>query len=422
MALGLVGCLLTADAAAQRKLAPGVLNVVPPEINIRDTHSLPMPLPGLQVEPYVPDTFAQSETLYSSTRAVTFFRDVYQYEFSFLPLRQIRVDATTPDGKPRQVNVWYLVYRVRDVGAAVSYKENEDPKYGHIDRELDFQPAKIDENTLPGRFFGVFRLGGWVYDSQAGTYSFVEYKDQVLPDLQRIIAQEEDPGQQYLDTVQMAQQILEKFPADTDQGGKWGIAIWYNVDPRLDFVSVKIGGLTNAFRLELNPDGTLDIRQKQLQLNFWRPGDVVEQEQDKIIYGIPLTDDALDQTEIAAKYRLPGPVIRGESVNQDNLRTSVLFETDAEIDPLTFDSRVAAELDAGQVAKSVQEAFSAAGLPLGGDASIKTEVSGHRWAISDTWEGQNRSFVIRLHPEFWEKTVDGKIRLIKRLDHLWIYE
>ena len=253
-------------------------------------------------------------------------------------------------------------------------------------------------------------------------YSLVEYKDQINPEALALIGREEDPGQEYLDGVEMAQQILDKFPADSDLGGKWGIALWYNVDARIDFVSVKVGGVTNAFRLETNPDKTIDVRQKKLQLNFWRPGDGIEQDQDRIDYGIPLTDDPGDQTEIARLYRLPGPVIRCESVNPSDLRTTILFETDGEIDTRTFDSRVAAELNSGTIAASVQEGFTSAGIPLGGDASVITDVNGLRWTISDTWEGEKREFVIRLHPEFWEKTVEGKIRLIKRLDHLWVYE
>ncbi len=422
LAIGLVGGLLCGEAAAQRKLAEGVLQVIAPEIDIRDTHSTPMALPGLVAEQYVPQVFPESETLYASTRQVTFFRDVYQYEYAFLPLRQLRVDTETPQGQPREKNVWYLVYRVRDVGAAVSHTENEDPKFGHIETEINLQPAALDESTLPGRFFGTFHLKGWVENTETGMYSEVEYKDQIAPDVQALIAREEDPGQVYLNTVELAQQILEKFPADTDQGGKWGIAIWYDVNPQINFVTVKIGGLTNAFRLETNPDGTIAVRQKTLQLNFWRPGDGVEQDKDTIDYGIPLTDDPRDQTEIARRYRLPGPVIRCESVNADNLQTSIIFETDSDIDTRTFDSRVAAELNSGKIAASVQEGFTSSGLPLGGDASIKTDVSGLRWTISDTWEGKNREFVIRLHPDFWEKTVDGQIRLIKRLDHLWIYE
>ncbi len=422
LALCLAGGLLAGDLFAQRKLAPDVLNVIPPVIDVRDAHSLPMPLPGFQTEPFVPQVFPESETLYSQTRQVIFYRDLWQLEFTFLGLRQFKVNAVNPDGETRQKNIWYIVYRIRDVGSAVSHRQVQDPKFGHVDTEIVLEPDAVNPETLPQRFFGNFILNGWVQDPRTGMYSLIEYKDQVVPGAFKLIAREEDPGQEYLDTVQMAQQVLQQYPADSDQGGKWGIALWYNVDPRIDYVTVRVRGLTNAFRLERNPDDTIAVRNKTLQLNFWRPGDGIEQDRDKVEFGIPLLDNPLQQTEIATRYRLPGPIIRGELVDPENLRTHILFETDAEIDPNTFDSAVAAELDAERITESVIEGFTGAGLPLGGDAAISTDVPGLRWTLTDTWENQPREFVIRLHPEFWEKTIDGGIRFIKRLDHVWLYE
>jgi hypothetical protein len=376
----------------------------------------------MEPEQYVPDTFPESETLYARTRNVVFFRDVWQLEFSFLPLRQLRVEAASGNGEPVGRNIWYLVYRVRNTGVSASHDQVQDPRFGHVDHVINTAPEQVDPITLPGRFFGVFTLTGWVQDVQTGMYSAVEYQESILPDVHAIIAREEDPDQEYLDTVQIAQQILEKFPPDSDQGGKWGIAIWYNVDPRINFISVKVNGLTNAFRLERNPDDSLTVRNKVLQLNFWRPGDSIDEDLDDIRYGIPLMDAPQDQIEVARRYRLPGPIIRGESVNLDNLRTTIVFETDAELDPVSFDSAVAAQLDTGQIPEAVVEGFRSAGITLGGDAALTTDVPGSRWTVTDTWENEKRSFVIRLHPEFWEKTINGGIRFIKRLDNLWVYE
>lgn len=410
------------SAQAQRKLAPGVLKVIEPQIDIRDTHSLPMALPGLDVENYDPATFSKAETLFAQTRQVVFFRDIHHLEFAFLPLRQMKVTARDENGEPRERIVWYLVYRIRNTGAAVSYKEFDDPRFGHIDRDIDLQPTEIDESVLPGRFFGNLVLGGWAFDPENNAYAWNEYDSQVVPKLHQIIAREEDPDQEYLDLIEMAQHVFEPVAPENESGGKWGIALWYNVDPSLDFVTLKVRGLTNAYRLEHNPDGSIDQKYRTLQLNFYRPGDGLQEARDPIIYGIPLTDSPTDQAEIATRYQLPGPVIRGEYVNQDNLRTSVLFESDAEINPRNFESAVAAQLDSGNIPENVSEGFSFAGTPLGGDAKVTTDVQGLKWTVEDTWEGKARKFVIRLYPEFWEKTTDGQIRLIKRLDYLWVYE
>jgi hypothetical protein len=403
--------------------------VIPAEINQRDAHSLPMAVPGLQAPNYIPEVFPETDTLHASTQRVVMYRDVYQYEFAFLPLRQHKVKARNPEGASREKNIWYLVYRIRDVGATISHESFQDPKFGYVDSEPKPGVEKLDADVLHQRFFGNFVLTGWVQTYENGQggervpkYHEVEYQNMTLPQVHAQIASEEDPDQEYLDSVQMAQQILEKYPAESDQGGKWGIAIWYNVDPRLDYVTIKVGGLTNAFRLDHLPDNSIRVRQRFLQLNFWRPGDSIDQDEDRIVYGIPLADDKNEQALIARRYRLPGPVIRGESTNMETLRTSILFETDAELDPDTFDSAVATQLDNGVIPETVQEGFKSAGTPLGGNASIQTDVKGYRWTIRDNWEGQDREFSIRLHPEFWEKTADGNIRLIKRLDHLWIYE
>ncbi len=381
-----------------------------------------MPLPGLEVEPYQPATFPKTETLFSTTRQVVFFRDVWQYEFGFLGLRQLKIEATGPDGGDRVKNIWYLAYRVRNTGVAVSHDKVPDPRFGHVDHVINTAPGELDPNTLPGRFFPVFTLSGWVQDAATGTYQLVEYKDRVLPGVKELVAREEDPDETYLDTVQMVRQVLERFPADSGQGGTWGLAVWYNVDPAIDFVTVKVNGLTNAFRLERNPDGELDVIAKTLQLNFWRPGDRIDEDEDVVDYGIPLLDNSLDQSEIARRYRLPGPVIRGLHINPENLRKSVVFETDAELSPRNFESAVGAQLDAAQIAENVLEGFTGAGVTLGGDAAITTNIPGRSWTIKDTWENAPRQFLIELYPEFWEKTIDGGIRFIKRIDHLWVYE
>ena len=49
-----------------------------------------------------------------------------------------------------------------------------------------------------------------------------------------------------------------------------------DVDPNIDFVSVYIKGLTNAFRLGRSTDDPSKL--KTLQLNFWRPGDTVAEQ------------------------------------------------------------------------------------------------------------------------------------------------
>jgi hypothetical protein len=178
-------CLVALHATpvdAQRSFAPGVLKLVKPEIDGRDVHSLPMPLPGVSPEylneaaqtdwNYVDDT----KTLLGQTRRVVFYRDVWQHEFAHLGLRQLNVVASNLSGELRDRNIWYLVFRVRNVGANVSHEAVED-RFGHVDFEPRLNVQQIDSTTLPDRFFPTFRLSGWVQDPQTGTYREINYAD-----------------------------------------------------------------------------------------------------------------------------------------------------------------------------------------------------------------------------------------------------
>ena len=68
------------------------------------------------------------------------------------------------------------------------------------------------------------------------------------------------------------------------------------MDPRIDFFSVFVGGLTNAYRW-VDPPGAYvagdppgkgrQFLRKTLQLNFWRPGDQYQQNEREIRWGVP---------------------------------------------------------------------------------------------------------------------------------------
>ena len=428
----LVACCIAAlfsnHANAQRPFAPGVFKVVEPIINGRDVNSLPMNLPGIS-DQYLADgnsadwkTVDDTKTLLGQTRGIVFHRDVFQHEFGHLGLRQLNVTASNLSGQLRDRNIFYLVFRIRNVGSAITHEEVEDPKYGHIDYEPKANPDKMRDTTLSTRFFGNFQLSGWVYDQQTRTYNEVTYADQVSPSITRLIQDEEDPDRPLLDKIQLAQTTLERVPVDSNEGGKWGVAIWYNVDPSLDFISVKVSGLTNAHRLEISPDETINFKHKTLQMNFYRPGDGIKQAEDRIDYGIPLNDDPNSQIEVTKRYHLPGPQILCEVTDLEFLRSTLIFEADADLDDIDFDSRVAESLDLGQIPESILNAFGNAGFELDPGASLTTSIPGQQWTVTDTAGGETRQFTLKLQPEFWEKRREGGIRFTKSLEYLWVYE
>ena len=93
----------------------------------------------------------------------------------------------------------------------------------------------------------------------------------------------------------------------------WGVVTWEDVDPRIDFFSVYIRGLTNAFEF-VDPPGAYRAGQppgsgrlftyKTLQLNFWRPGDSVLEHEGEIRYGVPVDTDPNAQAYVLDAFGL----------------------------------------------------------------------------------------------------------------------
>ncbi len=421
LSLALVIVAMTAvDVLGQgnkpRELAPGVLNVIPLAVDTADSQTLRMPLPDLDAKQYTPHTFSSAKTLYGSTRDVVLFRDVWQYEFAFVGgLRQIELDIPLADGKVAKKNVWYLVYRVRNIGKTVSYDKITDQLAGTDRHEIVYDRSELDPSTLPGRFFPVFTLVGWVHeDPQSGNYERVEYQDSVLPTAVRQIQLEEDERRHLLDSVEMARTQLPLAEGKSD-GGVWGVATWINVDPRINYVSLRVQGLTNAYRIVNNVDGSKSFRFRELQLNFFRPGDIRHEALDRISRGIPLVDSPQEQVEIAQRYELPGPLFQiYETVNEHD--QELKFEADSQINLETFLSPMAITLDEAKLPELLAKGFAEIGVSVPADAAVEPLVPGAKWGLSV----DSRRFDIQLNPQFWDRLGDG-IRLIRDLDHLWIY-
>ena len=302
-----------------RVFAPGVLQTIPTNLDPRDTISLPIPMPGINAEEWTPNQYPVEDTLFGKARQVTLFRDpVWELEFSFLPLRQEKIKLPSSEGGLKNTDVWYLVVRVRNTGSAMTYKDVRQPNTDHVIRKLEYdkpiESANIDFNPR-------FILRGWVEDEDAGDYKKLEYPSIINPVALTQIQQIEDPNQKLLDTHQLANTDIPMAKNDTDPG-VWAVAVWENIDPDIDFVSIQVEGLSNAYRLK-DPEKKTSFG-KTLQLNFWRPGDAVRQQRDKLTYGIPLVDNAQDQIRITKFYELPGPQLR-TYLNRQDVKRNVLI-------------------------------------------------------------------------------------------------
>ncbi|MFV1965035.1 MAG: hypothetical protein ACC628_06400 [Pirellulaceae bacterium] len=287
-----------------RLLAPGVLTVIPPAAEKLETVTGPVPIvelvsgmPDLQWTPHYDPI---SNTLHEMAKRVIYRRKIWCLEFAFKPLRMIEVDIPQANGKMQRKLVWYLAYHVRNDGYDLNPKGTPD-RWGHEVFDVE------DDVTIdPLRFFPHFVLGSVEFDK--------EYLDRLIPAAQRAIQDREKPGAgiRLFNSVEMTQQKIPLSDGRIDKS-VWGVATWEDVDPRIDFFSVFVRGLTNAFRFE-DPPGAYQVGAppgsgrvfsfKTLQLNFWRPGDALMEHEREIRFGVPVDPDPTAQQEILNRFGL----------------------------------------------------------------------------------------------------------------------
>ncbi len=303
------------DAAAKRpyrKLAPGVETTIP---ILRDTdetvsrHDMVDLLHGIPDLPWTPNYLAETQTLAALAKEVPFRRTIWNVEFTFKPLRMIEVDVPQATGKMERKLIWYMVYRVKNNGAQLRPKQREadetvtlGPEIGAVQTTIPkgtFSVELTDKVVLPIdpsetereaiKFFPLFVLES----HQLATPK--AYVDHLIPVAVPEIQRREDPNRKLLNTVQMAQTTI---PLSTDRIDRsvWGVVTWEDIDPRTDFFSIYVQGLTNAYRWEDNPDAIgpdtppatgRKFVQRTLKLNFWRPGDEFAENEREIRYGVP---------------------------------------------------------------------------------------------------------------------------------------
>ena len=210
----------------------------------------------------------------------------------------------------------------------------------------------------------------------------------------------------------------------------WGVAVWQDIDPRLDYITIYVTGLSNAFKVFEMPDGKKKFKHKTLQLNFWRPGDIHDEGKDKIRYGIPMTRDPRLQKEVCQFYDLPGPVISVQEFDKDTDKKRELFVVEGKIDR-NFDLDLQKGLDTGRLPAEIQQQFVIHGINVPAGTPIKKLVdadnltvpgtnAGIRWETTVTVGGKDRNFRFIFRPRSWQK-IGERIEIIKRVESVWIY-
>ena len=281
---------LFAQDSELRKLAPGVMREVNPVIQIEETFTEPRPVVELVHGPkeldWSPNYDAKVNTLLAKAETAVFYKSVWGLKLEFKTPRLIQVD-----GK----DVWYFVYKVTNDGRHLNPVEGEDGTATNesVNHTVRFFPSFILESHEIGR----------------------AYMDKVYPKAFQKIAKREDKNRKFYNSVNISSVPIKVSTPEVDNG-LWGIALWTDVDPRTDFFSINIGGLTNAYRWtdpagayrEGDPPGKgRRFSFKTLKLNFWRPGDDEDLDELEFHYGVPTVGQlppGRNEDEILKIYRL----------------------------------------------------------------------------------------------------------------------
>jgi hypothetical protein len=266
------------DGGRFRVLAPGVEVTIPPDRQEEETFSthdvveILRGIPGLE---WKPNLSPQTQTLRQMATNTVFRREIWCLEFTFKPVRMIWVDVPQRNGAVERKLIWYMIYHVRNTGGHLKPTRQADGTYV-------VQPSVRDV-----AFFPIFRLRSHEFQN--------EYLDRIIPVAIRAIQQKEDPNRTLLSSVDVSRKRIALSTELVDHS-VWGVATWEDIDPRVDYFSVYIEGLSNAYKWVDPPEGFKQgdppttgrvLLEKNLVLNFWRPGDQFVEDQRVIRYGIP---------------------------------------------------------------------------------------------------------------------------------------
>lgn len=260
-----------AAAPGFRKVVPGVIRTIDPERDFKELTS-------------VHDIV---ELDYEWAKQASFRHDVWALEFAFKPVRYVTVDLPAADGKLQRKLIWYMVYKVKNPGVVYRAKPTVYAEVGDDagadqllgDARVDFKKKELvagevvaDKNGEPVKFLPLFLL----YSRDNGK----AYLDRVLPSVEQAIRDREDPARKLLNTVQIAGEI----PASTEEedNSVWGVVTWEDVDPQTDFFSIYVQGLSNAYIWQDVPRKGKWYARKTLKLDFWRPGDDIDEKEEEI--------------------------------------------------------------------------------------------------------------------------------------------
>lgn len=323
IAVVLTSLLACVSAAAQpdqaatpqgfRRLAPGVLTVIPPneasdispEAVFRQEEFFEITLAS-PAAAWDPHEAAESRTLRGRAEkrgesnvdeakilGYPFRHAVWCLEFAYKPPRQIDIDVPVDGLRMQRTRVWYLVYRVKNIGGRRAKAEVGDGE--QLQKLIDegaFEPDKLKVGTQLTETFDtpITFLPHFVLQSEEaltpreGLTAYRSYLDRLIPGAAEAIQAREDRSRRLYDSASISETPLE--PGEE----RWGVAVWEGIDPRIDYFTIFVKGLTNRFLAQ--PATTVDeivnldrFALQSLRLDFWRPGDDRDNEPAQMMVG-----------------------------------------------------------------------------------------------------------------------------------------
>lgn len=284
-----------------KQFASGVLTIIPPDVQESETDSVHdlVEIRANKNLAWQPSSKSKSRTLFEMAHNAHFRSSTWCLEFTFKPLRMLEIDVPQRSGKMQRKLIWYLVYRVRNTGVGLAPQQQADGTF-----------AAVPSSQKQVRFIPHLVLVSLDRD-RSGERVRKAYLDRIIPTALGPIERRELPGGKLLDSVQMAEHLLPLETGRAEQG-IWGVATWEDVDPQIDYFSVFVGGLSRALQWH-DPPGAYQIGdlpgkgrkflRKTLQLNFWRPGDALAENEREIRYGTQPGQGRLYDCDEGVAYR-----------------------------------------------------------------------------------------------------------------------
>lgn len=287
-AIAFIGCAGLAFVFANDGPSTKSLTVIPPDQSVDDVsqkanlHELAQGRGGAWDPSHAPS----HETLIGLASDRQFLRDVWCLEFAYRPPRTIEVEVPGENLEIQKERVWYLLYRVRNIavdenadvasglgGSArqVVFEKDEEgnddltrPTTKFINQSIHFEPHFVFEtHEALSRDEGLLEHQDHLDRLVSSAIVPISRREKILPDM-------------LYDSVSISERPIQ--PGEE----RWGVAIWQDIDPRIDFFTVFIYGLTNSIRWRHDAEFETDLEHAPeyerrelecLRLDFYHPGD-----------------------------------------------------------------------------------------------------------------------------------------------------